>query len=68
MSGGAGAAHPGFIPGQGIHLGRRMEVGEGNEFGALNNTMPPHSSAAYEGMNMQNRKRFAAHLLPDFVT
>ncbi|KAI4364169.1 hypothetical protein MLD38_020297 [Melastoma candidum] len=68
MSGGAGAAHPGFIPGQGIHLGRRMEVGDGNEFGALNNTMPPHSSGAYEGMNMQNRKKFAAQLLPDFVT
>ncbi|KAI4369127.1 hypothetical protein MLD38_017611 [Melastoma candidum] len=62
------SAHPGFVPGQGgIHLGRRAEVGEGNEFGALGNPMA-HASSGYQGMNMQNRKSFAAQLLPDFVT
>ncbi|OWM82585.1 BEL1-like homeodomain protein 1 [Punica granatum] len=60
--------HQAFLPSQSIHLGRRVEVGEGNEFGAINSSIPPpHSSTAYESINIQNRKRFAAQLLPDFV-
>lgn len=61
--------HQSFLPNQNIHLGRRVEVGEGNEFGVISNpiTPPPHSSTAYESINIQNRKRFSAQLLPDFV-
>ncbi|CAI8602377.1 unnamed protein product [Vicia faba] len=46
--------------------GRRLEMNETNEFGAINNSNS-HSSAAFESINMQNPKRFAAQLLPDFV-
>lgn len=59
-------AHQSFLPNQNIQLGRRVDIGEANEFGALN-TPTPHSSAAFENINIQNRKRFAAQLLPDFV-
>ncbi|KAF7818854.1 BEL1-like homeodomain protein 1 [Senna tora] len=61
------ATHQTFLPNQSIQLGgRRMEIGETNEFGGIN-TPTPHSSAAFENINMQNPKRFAAQLLPDFV-
>ncbi|GAV57309.1 Homeobox_KN domain-containing protein/POX domain-containing protein [Cephalotus follicularis] len=59
--------HQAFLPNQSIQLGRRVDnIGEHNEFGAIN-TPTPHSSASYENINIQNRKRFAAQLLPDFV-
>lgn len=58
--------HQSFLPSQNIQLGRRVEIGEPNEFGGIN-TSTPHSSTAYESINIQNRKRFAAQLLPDFV-
>jgi hypothetical protein len=51
--------HQSFIPNQNIQLGRRLDISEQNEFG--------DSSAAFESINMQNPKRFAAQLLPDFV-
>ncbi|CAJ2672827.1 unnamed protein product [Trifolium pratense] len=51
--------HQSFMPNQNIQLGRRLDISEQNEFG--------DSSAAFESMNMQNPKRFAAQLLPDFV-
>ncbi|KAH7554173.1 hypothetical protein ACOSP7_028793 [Xanthoceras sorbifolium] len=60
------ATHQTFLPNQNIQLGRRVEIGEQNEFGAIN-TSAPHSSAAYESINIQNGKRFAAQLLHDFV-
>lgn len=60
------ATHQSFLPNQNIQLGRRVEMGEPNEFGAIN-TSAPHSSAAYETINIQNGKGFAAQLLPDFV-
>ncbi|KAL1331847.1 BEL1-like homeodomain protein 1 [Arachis hypogaea] len=55
---------------QNIQLGRRLDRMSGeqhsNEFGAVNNTQNPHhSSAAFQ--SMQNSKRFAAQLLPDYV-
>lgn len=59
--------HHTFLPNQNIQLGRRVDMGEPNEYGALN-TPTPHSSNAYESINIQNPKRFAAQLLPDFVT
>lgn len=58
--------HQTFLPNQNIQLGRRVEIGEPNEFGSIN-TSTPHSSTAYDSINIQNRKRFAAQLLPDFV-
>lgn len=51
--------HQSFMPNQNIQLGRRLDISETNEFG--------DSSAAFESINMQNPKRFAAQLLPDFV-
>lgn len=58
--------HQTFLPNQNIQLGRRVEISEANEFGAID-TSTPHSSTAYDSINIQNRKRFAAPLLPDFV-
>ncbi|XP_010247191.1 PREDICTED: BEL1-like homeodomain protein 1 [Nelumbo nucifera] len=57
-----------FLSNQNIQLGRRLEMGGGepNDFCGLS-TPSPHSSAAYENINIQNRKRFAAQLLPDYV-
>ncbi|KDP36113.1 hypothetical protein JCGZ_08757 [Jatropha curcas] len=60
------ATHQTFLPNQNIQLGRRVEMGEPNEFGGIN-TSTPHSSTAYDSIDIQNRKRFAAQLLPDFV-
>ncbi|KAL3029754.1 hypothetical protein AAZX31_03G182500 [Glycine max] len=59
--------HQTFLPNQNIQLGRSLDIGEPNEFGAIS-TSSPHSTAAYESISMQNPKRFAAQLLPDFVT
>nr|KYP56946.1 BEL1-like homeodomain protein 1 [Cajanus cajan] len=59
--------HQTFLPNQNIQLGRSLDIGEPHEFGAIN-TSSPHSTAAYESISMQNPKRFAAQLLPDFVT
>ncbi|KAI3706566.1 hypothetical protein L6452_24394 [Arctium lappa] len=59
--------HQSFLPNQNIQLGRGTELGEENEFGAINPPSSSHSAAMYESMNIQNRKRFAAQPLPDFV-
>ncbi|MBA0684310.1 hypothetical protein Goari_025904 [Gossypium aridum] len=62
------ATHQTFLPNQTLQMGRRLDIGEPNEYGAINPSTP-HSSAAYEieNIDVQNRKRFAAQLLPDFV-
>ncbi|CAL0333952.1 unnamed protein product [Lupinus luteus] len=56
---------------QNIHLGdhRIHEMGTNeNEFRAINSTPPSsHSGTSYESIDLQNRKRFAAQLLRDFV-
>ncbi|KAL2345302.1 hypothetical protein Fmac_006587 [Flemingia macrophylla] len=59
--------HQTFLPNQNMQLGRSLDIGEPNEFGSIN-TSSPHPTAAYESIGMQNPKRFAAQLLPDFVT
>ncbi|XP_024986166.1 BEL1-like homeodomain protein 1 [Cynara cardunculus var. scolymus] len=59
--------HQSFLPNQNIQLGRGTELGEDNEFGAINPPSSSHSAAMYESMTIQNRKRFAAQPLPDFV-
>uniref|UniRef100_A0A5B6ZC51 Homeobox domain-containing protein n=1 Tax=Davidia involucrata TaxID=16924 RepID=A0A5B6ZC51_DAVIN len=61
------ANHHTFLPNQNIQLGRRVEIGEPNEFGDINTPTSSHSTTIYESINIQNRKRFAAQLLPDFV-
>ncbi|QCE05160.1 BEL1-like homeodomain protein 1 [Vigna unguiculata] len=58
--------HQNFLPNQNIQLGRGLDIGQPNQFGVLNNSTS-HSSAAFESMNMQNPKRFAAQLVLDFV-
>lgn len=60
--------HQTFLPNQNIQLGRGLDIGEPNEFDAMNTSSPHSSAAAYETISMQNPKRFAAQLLPDFVT
>ena len=54
--------HQTFLPNQ------TVEIGEANEFGTINTPTSSHSTSVYESINIQNRKRFAAQLLPDFVT
>ncbi|KAE8735586.1 BEL1-like homeodomain protein 7 [Hibiscus syriacus] len=50
---------------QSIQLGRRIELGAAeSEFCSINNAQQGSHSTTFE---MQNRKRFAAQLLPDFV-
>ncbi|RDX74958.1 BEL1-like homeodomain protein 1, partial [Mucuna pruriens] len=63
----SGTQH-GFLS-QNIHLGRRLEMGtNGNEFCAINTPPSSHSGGnTYESIDIQNRKRFVAQLLPDFV-
>ncbi|CAN4089636.1 unnamed protein product [Withania somnifera] len=66
------ATHHSFlpIPTQSIQIGRGgVEIGEAtHEFGSLNTPTSAHSTTnVYENFNIQNRKRFAAPLLPDFV-
>ncbi|CAA6660509.1 unnamed protein product [Spirodela intermedia] len=61
---------PSFLSAESIPLGRRLEIGgETGDFCNLRNNAPgTHPSNAFENINMQNRKGFAAPLLPDFVT
>ncbi|KAK8554057.1 hypothetical protein V6N12_031035 [Hibiscus sabdariffa] len=49
------ATHQTFLPNQSLQMGRRLDIGEPNEFGAINPSTP-HSSAAYENINIENRK------------
>ncbi|CBI24428.3 unnamed protein product, partial [Vitis vinifera] len=45
-----------------------LEMGNGEpDYCGINAAQPSHSNAAYDSINIQNRKRFAAQLLPDFV-
>ncbi|KAL4310924.1 hypothetical protein GQ457_01G014770 [Hibiscus cannabinus] len=59
--------HQSFLPNQAMQMARRLNVAEPDEFGSINPSTPHSSAAAYDNMNIQNRKRFAAQLLPDFV-
>lgn len=61
-------AHHSFLPNQTMQLGRGVELGETNDFSGMNTPANTHPSNVYENINIQNRKRFAAQLLPDFVT
>ncbi|GMH07348.1 hypothetical protein Nepgr_009188 [Nepenthes gracilis] len=50
-----------YIPSENIQLARRLEMGTGEPDLSL------HSTASYEMIDIQNRKRLAAQPLPDFV-
>ncbi|KAI3881327.1 hypothetical protein MKW92_031070 [Papaver armeniacum] len=62
-------AQQNYLTNQNVQLGRRLEIGsnEPNDYCGLHQL---HSTVAYENLNMQNRKRFAAQLLqilwPDY--
>nr|URM60723.1 TALE family protein [Gymnema sylvestre] len=59
--------HQSFLPSQNMQLGRGVEIGDANEYGSISTPTSSHSTSVYESINIQNRKRFAAQLLPDFV-
>ncbi|KAK9072716.1 hypothetical protein SSX86_009151 [Deinandra increscens subsp. villosa] len=60
--------HQSFLPNQNnIQLRRGAELGGENDYSAMNPPSSSHTAALYESMNIQNRKRFAAQPLPDFV-
>lgn len=57
-----------YLSNPNVQLGRRLEMGNGEpDYCGINAAQPSHSNAAYDSINIQNRKRFAAQLLPDFV-
>lgn len=62
-------AQQNFISNQNIQLGRRLEMGTGEpDFCSLIAPQPSHSNTAgFQNINVHDRKRFAAQLLPDFV-
>ncbi|XP_043688086.1 BEL1-like homeodomain protein 1 [Telopea speciosissima] len=67
----SGTTQQTYLSNQNIQLGRRIDQmgnAEPNDFCGIN-TSPTshHSTATYENINLQNRKRFVAQLLPDFV-
>ncbi|KAF5744918.1 hypothetical protein HS088_TW07G00499 [Tripterygium wilfordii] len=64
------ASQHNFMSGQNIQLGRLdMGITSGTDFcGINNNSQNSHSTTAgLEDIEVQNRKRFVAQLLPDFV-
>ncbi|GAB2234887.1 hypothetical protein Drorol1_Dr00004157 [Drosera rotundifolia] len=68
----SGTHQENYLTNQNIQLGRRLELGSGDPSDFCNITtsgQASHPSGGYEGIDIQNRKRFAAaQLLPDFVT
>ncbi|KAJ4826817.1 hypothetical protein Tsubulata_016038 [Turnera subulata] len=62
-------AQQSYLPNQNIQLGRRLEsMGGGEpEFHRIETPQNSHSSSGFESIDIQNRKRFPAQLLPDFV-
>ncbi|XWS71405.1 hypothetical protein CRYUN_Cryun03dG0135600 [Craigia yunnanensis] len=57
-----------FLSNHNIQLGRRLDLGPSeSDFCGINTQQASHSSTGYDNLEMQNRKRFAAQLLPDFV-
>ncbi|KAI3918025.1 hypothetical protein MKW92_011965 [Papaver armeniacum] len=60
-------AQQNYLTNQNVQLGRRLEIGSNEPNDYCGTSPTSHSTTAYENLNMQNRKRFAAQLLPDFV-
>ncbi|XP_077235614.1 BEL1-like homeodomain protein 1 [Tasmannia lanceolata] len=56
-----------YLSNQNLTMGRRVEMAnEPNDFCTMNSPTG-HSANAYENLSIQNRKRFIAQLLPDYV-
>ncbi|KAD5508534.1 hypothetical protein E3N88_16237 [Mikania micrantha] len=60
-------SHSSFLHNQNIQIRRGAELTEETDYTAMNPPSSSHTAAMYESMNIQNRKRFAAQPLPDFV-
>ncbi|KAL8227142.1 hypothetical protein R6Q57_016974 [Mikania cordata] len=60
-------SHPSFLHNQNIQFRRGAELTEETDYTAMNPSSSSHTAAMYESMNIQNRNRFAAQPLPDFV-
>ncbi|KAL6507773.1 hypothetical protein OROGR_023968 [Orobanche gracilis] len=56
---------PTFMPNHSMHIGRNVEIAEANGFSGVNGQM--NGNNVYEDISIQDRKRFSAQLLPDFV-
>lgn len=57
-----------YLSNQTIQFGSRHETEDiDNHFNGINILQASHSNPAYENMNIQNKKRFAAQLLQNFV-
>ncbi|KAJ6309724.1 hypothetical protein OIU76_014624 [Salix suchowensis] len=60
-----------YLSNQNIQLGgkRTLEIGSGTEpgFSGIITSQNSHSSSGFESIDIQNRTRFPAQLLPDFV-
>eukprot|EP00262_Sarcandra_glabra_P000846 TRINITY_DN10901_c0_g1_i1.p1 TRINITY_DN10901_c0_g1~~TRINITY_DN10901_c0_g1_i1.p1 ORF type:complete len:674 (+),score=88.16 TRINITY_DN10901_c0_g1_i1:314-2335(+) len=57
-----------YLSNQNMGLGRRLEMGsEPIDFCSINTPSASHAANDFGNINIQNRKRFAAQLLPDFV-
>lgn len=59
--------HQTFLPSPSVPMGRRVEIGETTDFSTMNPSAPHSAASAFESIDIENRKRFAAQLLPDFV-
>ncbi|CAA2971459.1 BEL1-like homeodomain 1 [Olea europaea subsp. europaea] len=59
------STHQTFLPN---HSMRGVEIRETNEFNVMNTPTSAHSTSVFENINIQNRKRYAEQLFPDFVT
>ncbi|GAB2274549.1 hypothetical protein Dimus_009316 [Dionaea muscipula] len=66
----SGTHQQNYLPNQNIQLGRLLDMGPAGDpdFCGITTAQPSHPNSGYEGIAIQNRKRFAAQLLPDFVT
>ncbi|XP_019153710.1 PREDICTED: BEL1-like homeodomain protein 1 isoform X2 [Ipomoea nil] len=68
LSAAMSATHHNFLPNQ---MGRGVVIGEAeaNDFVAgMTTPTSAHPTSVFDNFNIQNRKRFPAQLLPDFVT
>ncbi|KAL6521194.1 hypothetical protein OROGR_017763 [Orobanche gracilis] len=57
--------HQTFMPNHSMHIGRNVEISEANGFSGMNGQM--NGNNVYEDISIQDRKRFAAQVQPDFV-
>ncbi|GMY15733.1 BEL1-like homeodomain protein 1 isoform X1 [Fagus crenata] len=57
-----------YLSHQNIQMGRRLEMSTGEtDFCGISTPQPSHSNSGYDNIDIQNRERFVAQLLPDYV-